>query len=572
MYSRRKDEFKLDKNYNPLNDSISSDDSGLDYSNPFTREAKTKKRIHFTNPLKNINCPKIKRNFYIYGVFVISIAMLYLLFKFVISVKHKNSFLELEVERLKNEIALLDGQKGELQILNSQISNNLSKVQQEKDFLTKKDKEVSETLQKMIQQKEKTESILEIERKNNEKLNQKILKLQDNINYQNSLKKGDDDFAQSFHSLFERRNENVQAKIAMIISEDDKVRSELIKARSDLLTTNLQVNQLNTELSVFKQENYLLRNDITALMKHFNNLIQVFREESHAQNYSNEMLKVEIQNLKSEVKLKETNLNLSTLRINSLETERSEGEKLLKENSQKMNILSSDYTKLKLQLLEKDTENQQLIEDNKSTKIQLATMENKVSELSSKVNVNNVNLFLYSTIIRSADEFSRLRLLINPKKAITFNLIYSSNYHADERKAFHDKVDKYDTTLVLIETVSGRRFGGFTRKDWEIISAIFSLFGIDFFKDDKDSFLFSMDTWKKYPITETKTAIYADKKHMFAFGNGDIIIKDKFKTKQGESFFPKSYGSTKTDKKFELTGEQKFLVKTLEVYNIQFLN
>lgn len=572
MYSRRKDEFKLGKNYNPLNDSISSEDSGLDYSNSFIRESKTKNRTLFSNPLKNINYLKIKRSFYVYGVFIISILMLYILFKFVISVKHKNSFLEIEVARLKDEITLLNRQKEDLQDFNNKVSNDLSKVQKEKEFLTKKDKEVSETLQKMIQQKEKTESTLEIERKDNESLIQKILKLQDNINYINSLKKGDDDFSQSFHSLFERRNENIQTKIAMIISEDEKVRTELVKTRSDLLTSNLQVNQLNTELAIFKQENLLLRNDITTLMKHFNNLIQVFREESQTQNYNNEMFKIEIQNLKSEVKLKETNLNLSNIRISSLEAERTETEKKFKETSMKMNILSRDFQKLKLQILEKEAENQQLLEDNKSSKIKLSTIENKLSELSSKVNINNANLFLYSTIIRSNDEFSQIRSFINPKKVITFNLIYSSTYFSDERNVFHSKVDKCDTTLVLIETENGRRFGGFTKKDWSIISAIFSLFGVDFFKDDKDSFLFSMDTWKKYPITETKTAIYADKKHMFAFGNGDIIIKDKFRTKQAESFFPKSYGSTKTDKKFELTGEQKFIVKTLEVYNIQFLN
>lgn len=369
MYSRRKKEFELNQNYNPLNDSISSDDSSIEYSNHFTRDSKPKKRIYFTNPLKKINCPKIKRSFFVYGVFVLSIAMLYLLFKFVISVKHKNSFLELEVARLKDKISLLEGQRVELQNLNSKISTDLSAVQQEKDFLTKKDKEVSETIKLMVQQKEKAESILEIERKDNENLNQKILKLQDNINYLNNLKKGDDEFSQSFHCLFEIKNENVNAKISMLISEDEKVRAELIKTRSDLLISDFQVEYLNRELSLSKKENNMLRNDISALMKHFDGLTQIFREKSQTQNYSNEMLKLEIQNLKSEVKLKETNYNLSTLKINSLETERSEREKFFKEESEKMDILSSNYTKLKLQLLGKETETQQLIEENKEYQI-----------------------------------------------------------------------------------------------------------------------------------------------------------------------------------------------------------
>ena len=59
MYSRRKKEFELNQNYNPLNDSISSDDSSIEYSNHFTRDSKPKKRIYFTNPLKKINCPTL---------------------------------------------------------------------------------------------------------------------------------------------------------------------------------------------------------------------------------------------------------------------------------------------------------------------------------------------------------------------------------------------------------------------------------------------------------------------------------------------------------------------------------
>ena len=46
-----------------------------------------------------------------------------------------------------------------------------------------------------------------------------------------------------------------------------------------------------------------------------------------------------------------------------------------------------------------------------------------------------------------------------------------------------DEADKLEDEQLAI------RNNEFTRKDWEIISAIFSLFGIDFFKDDKDSFL-----------------------------------------------------------------------------------
>ena len=78
---------------------------------------------------------------------------------------------------------------------------------------------------------------------------------------------------------------------------------------------------------------------------------------------------------------------------------------------------------------------------------------------------------------------------------------------------------------------------------------------------------------KKYPITETKKAIYSDKKHLLAFGNGDIVIKDNFLSKSSESFFPKSYGSARRDSKMELTGRSKdFRIKTLEIFSVIILN
>ena len=73
---------------------------------------------------------------------------------------------------------------------------------------------------------------------------------------------------------------------------------------------------------------------------------------------------------------------------------------------------------------------------------------------------------------------------------VKFNLLYRASDHGDKAKIFHEKCDKHQMTLVLVETTKGRRFGGFTTKTWD---------GNCLKKVDNDAFVFSLDT-KKYMI------------------------------------------------------------------------
>ena len=417
MYSLRKNEFELNSNYNPLNDSMMSDDSSSSHEPTYYNKQPFKTSYSMINPLKRINFPNFKKKLLLIFVFISSVILIFMLFKFVISFKDSNGSLNEKITLLTNQLSALQQQNQKLQTENNELSSTYEDLQKKiSSFKNEKD-----TILKQTQEKENSFGLMKMKVSTlEEKLNEKEKQLRENQN---------------------------------------------------------QLSSLNSQISLLS---------------------------SRAIQY----------------------------------------EKTIDELNKAVTSLKNQIDSLKL-------ENNALEQKNRKT----------------------FNDLLHSSIFRDKEEVDTIAKYIDPNHDISFSLIYSSQYYSDSRSTFHEKVDKHDSTLVLIETDKGKRFGGYTKIDWEPLSAILSIFGIDYFKDDKNSFLFSLDMNKKYPITETKKAIYSDKKHLLAFGNGDIVIKDNFLSKSSESFFPKSYGSARRDSKMELTGGSKdFRIKTLEIFSVIILN
>jgi hypothetical protein len=84
---------------------------------------------------------------------------------------------------------------------------------------------------------------------------------------------------------------------------------------------------------------------------------------------------------------------------------------------------------------------------------------------------------------------------------------------------FHSLCDGKGPTLSLIKTVAGHIFGGFTTISWDSSSG---------YKNDTQSFLFSVDKQTKYPIVKNyQYAIYCGASYGPIFGGGhDIVVYD----------------------------------------------
>ena len=149
----------------------------------------------------------------------------------------------------------------------------------------------------------------------------------------------------------------------------------------------------------------------------------------------------------------------------------------------------------------------------------------------------------------------QLKLMAGAK----FMLLYRASTDGDKAKIFHQKCDKHKMTLVLVETTKGVRFGGFTMKTWDGNCAK---------KIDNEAFVFSFDKRKCYDIVKDEHAIGAYPKFGPVFFGCQIRIYDDFFTKGGTTCNRGLNYKTKED--YELNnGEQKYIVKEIEVYNIE---
>jgi hypothetical protein len=179
------------------------------------------------------------------------------------------------------------------------------------------------------------------------------------------------------------------------------------------------------------------------------------------------------------------------------------------------------------------------------------------------------NLFYpyHSDIIRSVDEYEFLRDSLGK---VELRMILNSNVHGDFAKDFHERAN-YKHLLILIETIEGNRFGGYTSDNFVPMSVGLISTSIDIQKYDNVAFLFNLDTKKIYDIKEDKveTALNCDEYYTLSFGEKDLIIWDYFLTKGGVSNFPDYYGEGAEP--LELTGgEQNFQINSIEVFQVLF--
>ena len=136
--------------------------------------------------------------------------------------------------------------------------------------------------------------------------------------------------------------------------------------------------------------------------------------------------------------------------------------------------------------------------------------------------------YLNSEIIKNTTEEEMILNKINKhEKDIHFNLIYKAIKDTDCAETFHQKCDKARRTLVLIETINGKRFGGYTTESWEGD-------GID--KIDSEAFVFSLDKLQVYNIISGQPAIGCYPKYGPVFLGCQIKVNDNFFVKGGTTY------------------------------------
>lgn len=132
------------------------------------------------------------------------------------------------------------------------------------------------------------------------------------------------------------------------------------------------------------------------------------------------------------------------------------------------------------------------------------------------------------------DEFFFITNMIDPNSTIEFMVCYKATEDGDDPYKFREGCGGMGPILLLVETVEGYRFGGYTVMDF--------MDDINDYKEDDEAFLFSFDSRKKYKVQKPGEAIGDFDGEFPRFVNGDIkLSKGCLSNNESYTEYPQSY-------------------------------
>ena len=307
-----------------------------------------------------------------------------------------------------------------------------------------------------------------------------------------------------------------EKKVKKAESEEIKMlRSQLAeleplkKRMAEMEVLKGQLTELNTLRAQVAEYN-----SVKSQLKEMNNL----RTQNKQLNLIKEQLTTEVEELRSKVK-----------ELEEINQKYEEEIKMYKEN-ERMYSMRSRMT---------NSENKEVSEDNQADQ--------------------DEEIVVRGDIIHNKEELEFLAKKINKlNQKLSVYLLYKASTDSDKAAAFHAKCDQAKSSIVLVETDKGKRFGGYTTCSWS---------GDCIEKKDEEAFVFSLDKMKTYDNIQGEDAIGCYPKFGPIFLGCQIRIYDDAFTKGGTTFERGLNFDTQED--YELTGgDRLFNIKEIEVYEV----
>jgi len=344
-------------------------------------------------------------------------------------------------------------------------------------------------------------------------------------------------------------NNNVQQ---IDTSEKDRIIEEL---RNENNRLKMELNQLKNRMEIIITENRNLKLNIGKSIPNGNDNEEILFLKQENERYLKEIDRLRLQlsqlNEFEQYKIsKEEEIKMLKIQIQELLS----NQKKIEEFAQSK---QREIDELKLYL-------EELLKNQKELKLRASQ-----NQVSTKMNLEDQMLTIQDTrleiirgdIIQNAVELELLsRKICKKRRKVILNLLYKAKVDSDKAEAFHNKCDLAKSTLVLVKSGNGKRFGGYTTCDWR---------GNNIEKKDENAFVFSLDKMKIYDIIPGEDAIGCYPKYGPVFLGCQIRIYDEFFTNGGTTFEKGLNYNTEED--FELSGGlKKFEVKDIEVYSVEF--
>ena len=378
-------------------------------------------------------------------------------------------------------------------------------------------------------------------------------------------------------------NQLIQSKLTTLMSqvtsyknqlellEKEKQSNELSALRAENAAIKQQLSELNNLRREAAQVN-LLRSQVSQLEPLRSKAAEMESLKSQLAELHALRAKVaelsglesklgELNNLKAQV----GQMNLMRQQMDELSVLRAKVEELNRATMES-NAQNEEKENLKRRLQELENLKAQYEQEIKTLKEQKTTTTTTTVEKTSGLEKNQLlfedkaqQISVKGDIIHSTEELELITRKINKaNKKITLNLLYKATVDSDKATAFHDKCDHAQSSLVLVETDKGKRFGGFTTCSWA---------GDCEEKKDEDAFVFSLDKMMIYENIPNEDAIGCYPKFGPIFLGCQIRIYDNAFSKGGTTFEKGLNYYTEED--YELTGgERCFNVKEIEVYEV----
>ena len=366
-------------------------------------------------------------------------------------------------------------------------------------------------------------------------VNEDVNKANNNINNVNNIignitpKKSNND-----EEIYILRNENLQLKRQLAECRKMQNDSEEVIILRNKLAELEPLKKKIAEMEVLRGQLTEL-NTLRAQVAEFNAIKDQLKEMNHLKSKLEQMnsLKSQLSEL-NKYKIKATEVDNLKLKIEELEKIKKNYEEQIKGYKEKLmsNKSKQSITKIKETQNEDEDANEEENSQSETVKGNIIHDGDELELLINKINKNNNKLIL--------------------------NLLYKATADSDKAAAFHAKCDEAKSSIVLVETDKGKRFGGFTSCDWT---------GDCIDKMDENAFVFSLDKMKTYDNIPGENAIGCYPSYGPIFLGCQIRIYDDAFTKGGTTF--EAGLNFETEEDFELTGgDRVFKIKEIEVYEV----
>ena len=343
--------------------------------------------------------------------------------------------------------------------------------------------------------------------------------------------------------------------------------NDFINKEKEKIIENLKnkINELNIEISNLRSQNEILKQE-NENMRLKNDINKNIENENQSQEIlflkqENERYLKEIDNLRDQLsqlnefdqykRNKEEEISLLKDQIEELLSNQKKNDQFLKDKIKEIDELKLYIEELLQKQRKSESEYQYMLRKSKKNE-----MEDQM------ISIQDTRLeIVRGDIIQDTKELELLtRKISKNNNKIILNLLFKAIVDSDKAEAFHEKCDFAKSTLVLVKSTNGKRFGGYTSCTWK---------GNNIEKKDDNAFVFSLDKMRIYDIKSGEDAIGCYPKFGPVFLGCQIRIYDEFFTKGGTTFEKGMNYNTEED--YELTGGlKKFNIKDIEVYSVEF--